>query len=194
MNEFIIITLSAVLVNNFVLAQFLGLCPFMGVSKKFDMALGMSCATVFVLTLSSLLSYLIYQYLLVPLQLEFLKTITFILAIAVIVQFSEMLIRKVSPLLHRVLGIFLPLITTNCAVLAVGLLNVANHRSLSESVYYGFAASIGFALVLLLFVGLRDKIEVANTPKLFQGAAILMITAGLMSISFMGFNGLTKHF
>lgn len=190
MTEVIFILLSSVLVNNFVLAQFLGLCPFMGVSKKMDMALGLSAATVFVLTLSSFISYLLFYYFLQPYGLEFLKTITFILVIAGVVQFSEMMINKLSPLLHKVLGIFLPLITTNCAVLAVGLLNIADERTLQQSIWYALGASIGFGLVLILFVGLRERIETAEVPKIFQGAAVTMITAGIMSMAFMGFSGL----
>lgn len=193
MTEFILILLSTILVNNFVLVQFLGLCPFMGVSGKLETALGMSMATTFVLTLASILSYLTYQYILVPFELEFLRTISFILVIAVVVQFTEMVVHKTSPLLYRVLGIFLPLITTNCAVLGVALLitNRAEQTFLSAATY-GFGAALGFSMVLVLFAGLRERIAIADVPMPFRGAAIGMITAGLMSLAFMGFTGLIR--
>lgn len=190
MTEYLLILVSTVLVNNFVLVQFLGLCPFMGVSNKLETAMGMSLATTFVLTLASVCSYLVYEYLLAPLDLVFLRTISFILVIAVVVQFTEMVVRKTSPLLHRVLGIFLPLITTNCAVLGVALLNIQRQNSFMESILYGFGAAAGFSLVLVLFSALRERIAVADVPVPFQGAAIGMITAGLMSLAFMGFTGL----
>ncbi len=190
MTEYLLILVSTVLVNNFVLVQFLGLCPFMGVSNKLETAMGMSLATTFVLTLASVCSYLVYEYLLQPLDLVFLRTISFILVIAVVVQFTEMVVRKTSPLLHRVLGIFLPLITTNCAVLGVALLNIQRQNSFMESILYGFGAAAGFSLVLVLFSALRERIAVADVPVPFQGAAIGMITAGLMSLAFMGFTGM----
>lgn len=187
----LLILVSTVLVNNYVLVQFLGLCPFMGVSNKLETAVGMSLATTFVLTLSSSLSYLMYRYLLSPLEVPYLKTLSFILVIAVTVQFTEMFIRKVSPLLHRILGVFLPLITSNCAVLGVALLNVKKEiDSLLASAIFGFGAAIGFSLVLILFAALRERIKVADVPEAFQGPAIGMITAGLMSLAFMGFSGL----
>lgn len=192
MNEYILLLISTILVNNFVLVQFLGLCPFMGVSNKLNSAMGMSFATTFVLTLSATLSYLIYQYLLKPFELEYLKTIGFILAIATVVQFTEMMVRKTSPLLHRVLGIYLPLITTNCAVLGVALLNTQKAHNFISSVLYGFGAAVGFSLVLILFAALRERIDAADVPKPFQGAGIAMVTAGLMSLAFMGFTGLVK--
>ena len=189
---FVVILLSTVLVNNFVLVQFLGLCPFMGVSNKLETAMGMSLATTFVLTLSSMLAYLTYTYILVPLDVEFLKTLAFILVIAVTVQFTEMFVKKTSPLLHRVLGVFLPLITSNCAVLGVALLNVKKGTdSLFDSAIYGFGAAIGFSLVLVLFAAMRERITVADVPEPFKGPSIAMITAGLMSLAFMGFTGLT---
>lgn len=189
----ILILVSTILVNNFVLVQFLGLCPFMGVSNKIETAIGMSLATTFVLTLSSVLSYLTYQYLLIPLDLTYLRTLSFILVIAVTVQVTEMVIRKSSPLLYRVLGIFLPLITTNCAVLGVALLNVRKEEStLLSSALYGFGAAVGFSLILVLFAALREKIAVADVPAPFQGPSIAMVTAGLMSLAFMGFSGLVK--
>lgn len=189
---FIVILLSTVLVNNFVLVQFLGLCPFMGVSNKLETAMGMALATTFVLTLSSILAYITFTYVLVPLNVEFLKTLTFILVIAVTVQFTEMFVKKTSPLLHRVLGVFLPLITSNCAVLGVALLNVKKGTdNLFDSAVYGFGAAIGFSLVLVLFAAMRERITVADVPEPFKGASIAMITAGLMSLAFMGFTGLT---
>jgi len=192
MTDYILILISTVLVNNFVLVKFLGLCPFMGVSKKSDAALGMVLATTFVMTLSSILSYLIYTYLLVPFGLEFLQTIGFILAIAVIVGFTEMAIHKSSPVLYQVLGIYIPLITTNCAVLGVALLNVGEKHTLVESAFYGFGAAVGFTLVMILFASIRERLAFADIPKPFQGAPIALITAGLMSIAFMGFGGLVK--
>ncbi|MET4693331.1 electron transport complex protein RnfA [Endozoicomonas sp. NE40] len=193
MSELVLILVSAILVNNFVLVQFLGLCPFMGVSNKLESAMGMSLATTFVLTLASICSYLTYEYLLIPLGLEFLKTISFILVIAVVVQFTEMVVRKVSPLLHRVLGVFLPLITSNCAVLGVALLNSNRmNSSLVDSATYGFGAAVGFSLVLVLFSAMRERIAAADVPAPFRGAAIGMISAGLMSLAFMGFTGLIR--
>jgi len=193
MTELALIMVSAILVNNFVLVQFLGLCPFMGVSKKIETALGLALATTFVLTLAAMCSYLVQEYILEPLNIEYLRTISFILVIAVVVQFTEMVVKKSSPLLYRVLGIFLPLITTNCIVLGVALLNAnkAEFTFLSASVN-GFAAGLGFSLVLVLFAAMRERIAIADVPKPFQGAAIGLITAGLMSLAFMGFAGLIK--
>ena len=190
MTEYLLILVSTILVNNFVLVQFLGLCPFMGVSGKLETAMGMSLATTFVLTLASVCSYLAYTYLLEPLDLAFLRTITFILVIAVVVQFTEMVVRKTSPLLYRVLGIFLPLITTNCAVLGVALLNITASRSFVEATLYGAGAAMGFSLVLVLFAAMRERLAAADVPAPFKGPAIGMITAGLMSLAFMGFAGL----
>ena len=193
MPEFLIILISTILVNNFVLVQFLGLCPFMGVSNKLETAMGMSLATTFVLTLSSVLSYLTFNYILEPLGVEYLRTISFILVIAVTVQFTEMVVKKTSPLLYRVLGIFLPLITSNCAVLGVALLTVKKGiDSFLDALLYGFGAAVGFALVLILFAAMRERIAVADVPTPFKGASIGMITAGLMSLAFMGFSGLIK--
>ena len=189
----ILILLSTILVNNFVLVQFLGLCPFMGVSNKLETALGMSFATTFVLTLSSVLSYLCFAYLLQPLGLEYLQTISFILVIAVTVQLTEMIVKKTSPILYRVLGIFLPLITTNCAVLGVALLNVRKEEpTFINSIFYGFGAAVGFSLVLVLFAGMRERILAADVPEPFKGPSIGLITAGLMALAFMGFSGLVK--
>jgi len=190
MQDFAIILVSTILVNNFVLVQFLGLCPFMGVSSKLESAIGMSGATTFVLTLAAIASYAVNTFILIPLGLEYLKTIAFILVIAVVVQFTRMFIEKTSPLLYRVLGVFLPLITTNCAVLGVALQNTARARSFFESTLYGFGAALGFSMVLILFSAMRERLAVADVPAPFKGAAIAMITAGLMSLAFMGFGGL----
>ena len=190
MVDYLLILVSTVLVNNFVLVQFLGLCPFMGVSSRLETAMGMSLATTFVLTLASLCSYLTYTYLLEPFGLEFLQTISFILVIAFVVQFTEMVVHKTSPLLHKVLGIFLPLITTNCAVLGVALLNIKKANGFIESILYGFGAAVGFSLVLILFAAMRERITVADVPAPFKGAAIAMISAGIMSLAFLGFTGL----
>ncbi len=192
MTEYLLLLISTVLVNNFVLVKFLGLCPFMGVSKKLESAIGMSFATTFVLTLASLCSYLVETYILVPLDGQYLRTMSFILVIAVVVQFTEMVTRKTSPTLYRLLGIFLPLITTNCAVLGVALLNVTERHNFIESIVYGFGAAAGFSLVLILFSAIRERIAAADVPHPFKGASIAMITAGLMSLAFMGFTGLVK--
>lgn len=192
MAEYALILVSTVLVNNFVLVKFLGLCPFMGVSKKLETAMGMGLATTFVLTLSSVCSYAVNAYLLQPLGLEYLRTISFILVIAAVVQFTEAVVQKTSPVLYNVLGIFLPLITSNCAVLGVALLNVQADHGLVASALYGFGAALGFSLVLTLFAAIRERVAVADVPVPFQGSAIAMITAGLMSLAFMGFTGLVK--
>ena len=192
MSEYLLILVSTVLVNNFVLTKFLGLCPFMGVSRKLETATGMALATTFVLTLSSVCSYLANTYLLAPLGIEYLRTITFILVIAAVVQFTEMVIHKTSPLLYQVLGIYLPLITTNCAVLGVALLNVQQEAGFLHSALYGFGASVGFSLVLIIFAAMRERIIVADVPVAFRGPAIALVTAGLMSLAFMGFSGLVR--
>ena len=192
MTEFLIILVSTIFVNNIVLVKFLGLCPFMGVSRKVETAIGMSAATTFVLTLSAILSYMVNNWVLAPLGLEFLRTIAFIITIAAVVNFTEMVVHKTSPLLHNVLGIFLPLITTNCAVLGVALLNVQQQHSFLESAFYGFGAALGFSLVLILFAAMRERVNVADVPAPFQGAAIALITAGLMSLAFMGLGGLVN--
>ena len=190
--EYASLLLATALVNNFVLVQFLGLCPFMGVSNKLETAIGMSMATAFVLTLASACSYLMFYWILVPLGLEYLRTITFILVIAVVVQFTEMMVRKSSPLLHRVLGVYLPLITTNCAVLGVALFNLAQAHSFIMSLWFGFGAALGFSLVLVLFSAMRERIAAADVPLAFQGPAIAMVTAGLAALAFMGFAGLVS--
>ncbi len=186
----IIILVSTILVNNFVLVKFLGLCPFMGVSKKVETAIGMGFATTFVLTLASVSSYLINTYILTPLDMEYLRTIAFIVTIAGVVGFTELIVNKTSPVLHQSLGVFLPLITTNCAVLGVALLNVNQNNGFLDSIVYGFGAAIGFSFVLVLFSTIRERIDSANVPLAFQGVPIALITAGLMSMAFMGFSGL----
>jgi electron transport complex protein RnfA len=193
MTEYALILVGTVLVNNFVLVKFLGLCPFMGVSKRIETATGMGLATTFVLTLSAICSWLVNTYVLVPLGIEYLRTITFILVIAAVVQFTETVMHKQSPVLYQVLGIFLPLITTNCAVLGVAILNIQQGHSLLESAVYGFGAALGFSLVLILFAAMRERVAVADVPQPFQGSAIALITAGLMSLAFMGFAGLVSQ-
>ncbi|MCB1662804.1 MAG: electron transport complex subunit RsxA [Pseudomonadales bacterium] len=182
--------LSAILVNNFVLSQFLGLCPFMGVSNKVETAIGMAAATTFVLTLASACAYLVFHWLLAPLGLEYLKTIFFILVIASVVQLTKMIIEKTSPVLYRVLGVFLPLITTNCAVLGVVLQNTAKEHNFVQSLLWGFGGALGFSLVLVLFSSMRERIAAADVPVALQGTAIGMVTASLISLAFMGFAGL----
>ncbi len=192
MSEYLLLLIGTVFVNNIVLVKFLGLCPFMGVSRKVETAIGMSAATTFVLTLSAVLSYLINSWILAPLDLEYLRTIGFIIAIAAVVNFTEMVVHKTSPLLYNVLGIFLPLITTNCAVLGVALINVQEQNSFLESIIFGFGAALGFSLVLILFAAMRERINVADVPTPFRGSAIGLVTAGLMSLAFMGLTGLVK--
>ena len=193
MTGYLFIVIGAVLVNNVVFGRVLGLCPFMGVSKKLETALGMGAATTFVLTVAAGASYLIDRYLLVPNGLEYLRTLAFIIVIAGLVQLTEMAIQKTSPVLHQVLGIYLPLITTNCAVLGVPLLSVAFRYNFFESLLFGFGSALGFSLALVLFGSLRERLEGADVPLPFRGTAIAMITAGLMSIAFMGFAGLDKY-
>ena len=193
MTEYLLILVSTIWVNNFVLSHFLGLCPFIGVSKKLSASIGMGLATTFVLTLSSVSSYLVNTYLLEPYHLEYLRTISFILVIAAMVGFTAMAIRKTSPILYNVLGIYLPLITVNCAVLGVSLLNVQQAHDFIQSALYGLGASLGFTLALVLFAGIRERIAVADVPRYFQGSAISLITAGLMALAFMGFSGLVKE-
>ncbi|WP_445398413.1 electron transport complex subunit RsxA [Zobellella sp. An-6] len=192
MSEYLLLFVGTVLVNNFVLVKFLGLCPFMGVSGKLETAVGMGLATTFVLTLAAACSYLVNQYILLPLELLYLRTLSFILVIAVVVQFTEMVVHKTSPTLYRLLGIFLPLITTNCAVLGVALLNINEQHNFMQSLVYGFGAALGFSLVLVLFAAMRERLAGADVPAPFRGAALAMITAGLMSLAFMGFTGLVK--
>ncbi len=192
MTEFALILISTVLVNNFVLVKFLGLCPFLGVSSKLETAIGMSFATTFVLTLVSICSYLVNEFLLIPFGVEYLRTIAFILVIAAVVQFTEMVMHKTSPALYQLLGIFLPLITTNCAVLGVALLNVQEGHGFIDSLLYGFGAAVGFSLVMVLFASVRERLDVSDVPAPFKGSAIALVTAGLMSMAFMGFAGLVS--
>jgi electron transport complex protein RnfA len=192
LTEYFLILVGTVLANNFVLVRFLGLCPFMGVSGKLEGAIGMSIATLFVLTLSSVSSYLLSTYLLAPLGLEYLSTVGFILVIAAVVQLTETVMRKSSPLLYRILGIFLPLITTNCAVLGVALLNMQQQHDLLQSAIYGFGAAAGFGLVLIAFAAMRERLAHTDVPVHFRGAPIGLITAGLMALAFMGFTGLAR--
>jgi electron transport complex protein RnfA len=190
MNEFLLILLSTVLINNVILSKFLGLCPFMGVSNKLDTALSMGLATTFVLTLASVAGWILEHFLLHPLGLEFLRILAFILVIAAMVQFTEMAIRKNSPQLHQVLGVYLPLITTNCAVLGVSLLTIQEQLSFLQSAVYGFGSSLGFTLVMVIFAGLRERLAVAEVPYAFTGTPIAYITAGLLAMAFIGFSGM----
>ena len=192
MTEYILLIASAVLVNNFVLARFLGICPFLGVSKKIPTALGMCGAVIFVMTMASAVTWVLDAFLLKSFNIEYMRTITFILVIASFVQLVDIVLKKVASALHGALGIFLPLITTNCAVLGVAQLNVQYKYGFIKAVAFGFAASLGFSLALIIFTGLREKIDRANPPKAFQGVAIALITAGLLSLAFMGFAGLVK--
>jgi electron transport complex protein RnfA len=190
MQDFFPVLLSTAIVNNVVLAKFLGLCPFMGTSTRVDTALGMGMATAFVLTLSTGLVWMADAWLLAPLELGFLRTMTFILVIAAVVQFTEMVIRKVSPPLYEALGVYLPLITTNCAVLGIALLTVQAGNGFVASLLYGFGSGTGFGLALVIFAGLRERLALASVPMVFEGAPIGFITAGVLSLAFMGFAGL----
>ena len=183
------ILFTAALVNNFVLSQFMGICPFLGVSKKVETAAGMGGAVLFVITIASLCTSLLYNYLLIPFKLEYLNTIVFILVIAALVQFVEMVLKKMMPALYKALGVNLPLITTNCAVLGVALLSVQNEYGVLESVVNGIGASLGFLLAIVLMAGIREKLENSNIPEAFKGTPIVLITAGLMAIAFCGFGG-----
>jgi electron transport complex protein RnfA len=190
MTDLLLLALGASLVNNLVLTNFLGLCPFVGVSRRFEAAAGMALATLFVLTLASGLSYCAHHWLLEPLGLEYLRTLVFILLIAAVVQLTELIVRATSPLLHELLGVFLPLITTNCVVLGVALLNFDRHHDLLESLVFGASAAAGFGLALLLFAAIRERLDGADVPQSFRGAPIALVTAGIMALAFMGFAGL----
>ena len=190
MGELANLLVGALLVNNFVLAQFLGLCPFMGVTRGLDTALSMGLATTFVLTLAATICYLVFHGLLVPLQLEWLNIILFIVVIASVVQLTEVYLRATSPMLHQVLGVYLPLITTNCAVLGVALLVVGREMTLLETIVFSMGAAAGFTLVMVLFGAIRERLEGADVPKAFRGAPIALVTAGIMSLGFLGFAGL----
>ena len=185
--EYILIFISAIFVNNIILSQFLGICPFLGVSKKIDTALGMGMA--FVLTLATIVTYLIQYGLLVPLGLQYLQTLAFILVIAALVQMVEIILRKVSPALYQALGIFLPLITTNCAVLGVAILVIQKDYTLAESIAYAFSTALGFALALTVFAGMREQMALVQIPKGMRGMGIVLVAAGLLSLAFMGFGG-----
>ena len=187
--EYILIFISAIFVNNIVLAQFLGICPFLGVSKKIDTSLGMSAAVAFVMVLATLVTWLIQTYVLNPFGLEYLQTIAFILVIASLVQMVEIILKKVSPPLYQALGIFLPLITTNCAVLGVAILVIQKDFNLAQSIVYALSTAIGFGLALTVFAGMREQLELSNIPKGMRGMAIVLVTAGLLSLAFMGFSG-----
>lgn len=192
MGKFILLIIGAVLVNNFVLARFLGICPFLGVSKKVETAIGMGMAVVFVITMAATITWLVYMYILVPFKITYMQTIAFILVIAALVQFVEMVIQKTSPPLYQALGIYLPLITTNCCVLAVAVLTVQQSFTFIETVVFAFGASVGFALALILFAGIRERLSLSEIPRAFEGTAIALITAGLLSLAFLGFAGLVK--
>jgi len=192
MTDLILIIVATVLVNNFVLTKFLGLCPFLGAGSRFETATGMSLATTFVLTIASGLSYIINRYVLIPSDTEYLRLLTFILIIAGTVQFAELVIRRSSPMLHQILGVFLPLITTNCAVLGIALLNVQESNNFTEALAYGLGGGLGFSLVIALFAGLRERTEGADLPAAFRGPPIALVTAGLMALGFMGFAGMVR--
>lgn len=189
---YITMFIAAVFVNNIVLSQFLGICPFLGVSKKINTALGMSGAVAFVLSLSTILTWLVYHYLLAPFHLEYLQTITFILVIAALVQLVEIVLKKVSPALYQALGVFLPLITTNCAILGVAILVIQKDYNLLESVVYAISTAVGFGLALVLFAGIREQLSLLKVPKGMQGMPIALLVAGLLALSFMGFSGIVK--
>ena len=191
MTKILLLMLGAILVENFIFSRFMGICPFMGVSEKPDTAIGMGFAVMFVMTLSSAATSLVYDYLLVRFELEFLSTIVFIVIIASLVQFIEMFLKKLVPSLYSALGIYLPLITTNCAVLGAALLNVEEGRGLVESVVFGFAAAVGFTLALVIFAGVRARMKYTNTPKSFRGSPIALIAAGLIAMAFAGFSGIS---
>jgi Na+-translocating ferredoxin:NAD+ oxidoreductase subunit A len=192
MTDFLLILVSTVFVNNFVLAKFLGVCPFLGVSKKVETAIGMTYAVIFVMTLAAVISWLVQNFILNPLDLGYLQTLSFILIIASLVQLTEMVVHKTSPVLYASLGIFLPLITTNCAVLGVALLNIQKEFGFIESAMYGVGAALGFGLVLILFAGMRERIDLSDVPTFFKGSPISLVNAGLMSLAFMGFAGIVK--
>lgn len=187
--EYLLIFISAIFVNNIVLSQFLGICPFLGVSKKISTALGMGAAVAFVLTLSTIVTYIVQKLVLDPFGLQYLQTIAFILVIAALVQMVEIIMKKVSPALYQALGIFLPLITTNCAVLGVAILVIQKDYNILQSIVYAFSTALGFALALIVFAGLREQLAFSNVPKGMRGMAIVLVTASLLSLAFMGFSG-----
>ncbi len=188
--EIFSLAITAILIENFIFVKFLGCCPFLGVSKKMDTALGMGLAVIFVMTVASAVTYVVNEYILVKLNIEYMQTVAFILVIASLVQFVEMLLMKMMPALYQALGIFLPLITTNCAVLGVALLNITNKLSFLGSVIYGFSAGVGFTLAIVLFASVRERLELSECPKSFEGFPIALISASLLAMAFMGFQGL----
>ena len=192
MADLLLILVGAVFVNNFVLARFLGICPFLGVSKKVETALGMGMAVTFVMTIAAVVTWFVQYFVLIPFSIEYLQTIAFILIVASLVQLVEMVVQKTSPALYQALGIFLPLITTNCAVLGLAVLNIQKGYSFVESIVFALGAAIGFTLAMVLFAGLRERIDLCPVPRSFRGSAIALVTAGLLSLAFMGFAGLVK--
>lgn len=193
MTNYLLLIISAVFINNVVLARFLGICPFLGVSKKIDTSVGMGMAVIFVLTVASVVSWMVFTFILAPLGIEYLQTISFILVIAALVQLVEMVIQKSSPTLYQALGIYLPLITTNCAVLGVAIINIQEGYTFLQMLFFSLGSSVGFALALSIFAGIRERLALADIPKPFRGTAIALITAGLLSLTFMGFSGLVKY-
>ncbi len=190
--EYILIIIAAIFVNNIVLAQFLGICPFMGVSNKISTAAGMGAAVTFVMTIATIITYLAMTYILKPLGIEFMQTITYILVIAALVQMVEIILKKVSPSLYQALGVFLPLITTNCTILGVAILVIQKEYNLMQSVVFAIATALGFALAMVIFAGLREQMEFASIPKGMKGVPIALVTAGLLAMAFMGFAGIVK--
>jgi electron transport complex protein RnfA len=193
MTDYLLLIISAVFINNVILARFLGICPFLGVSKKIDTSVGMGMAVIFVLTVAGVVSWMVFTFVLAPLGIEYLQTISFILVIAALVQLVEMVIQKSSPTLYQALGIYLPLITTNCAVLGVAIINIQEGYTFLQTLFFSLGSSVGFALALSLFAGIRERLALADIPKPFRGTAIALITAGLLSLTFMGFSGLVKY-
>ena len=187
-----IILLSSILVNNFIMSRFLGICPFLGVSKRVSTAIGMGAAVTFVMALASVITYLAYYFILEPLEMQYMQTLAFILIIATLVQFVEMVIQKISPSLYQALGVYLPLITTNCAVLGVAILNIEEGYDLFQTLVNGIGGALGFTLAIVVFAGIRERLELSDIPEPFKGFPIAMITAGLMSVAFLGFQGLIK--
>ncbi|MFP4556860.1 MAG: electron transport complex subunit RsxA [Bacteroidales bacterium] len=188
--EYIIIIISAVFVNNIVLAQFLGICPFLGVSSKVETAIGMSGAVTFVMTIAAIVTYLIMHYVLIPLQIDYMQTVAYILVIASLVQMVEIILKKASPALYQALGVFLPLITTNCAILGVAILLVQKEFNLLESVVFAIGHAVGFALALIVFAGIREALDLVDVPKAMKGAPIALLVAGILALAFMGFAGI----
>ncbi|HPN88802.1 MAG TPA: electron transport complex subunit RsxA [Candidatus Omnitrophota bacterium] len=190
--EYILMLISAVFVNNIVFTQFLGICPFLGVSNKVETAIGMGAAVIFVMTLATIVTYLVQVYVLVPLHIEFMQTVTYILVIAALVQMIEIMLKKTSPALYQALGVYLPLITTNCTILGVAILVIKKHFSLIESVVFAIGNSVGFCLALIIFAGIREQLDLVNIPKSMRGVPIALLVAGLLSLAFMGFSGIIK--